>query len=469
MGPKSCGSNGLLAFDESLPPLSLSPREFERLEALALRAGTLMKHLNDWTLLEQHVLALAVLASFALEDTDHNTNPYYARGLGHFSTLLTFLEAHKSHLYEGPKHCPMATMVVLKILDERGEQMELAKLARAHWPLIEASLSVPILIKNAFFEAAMRRLDRKICTSYRAYLDEIVDLARRALAVALKDFGPGHETATAEQDCFTILYRGHFYLAECLAGVGSSGEALGHARRALELCPTPPDKNTTSEYNYAVEVDAATMLTGILYRLGRANESEVILRAILQKQMGIAGPLPHTTSATHSIARLRGDLAHLLAQHGKRYEEALTELGLMREGLGTVTEHYRYFDEWEEPFSKLWSLAADCLWLLGREDDTLQWDRELQSWPAPLPVHCRIASALRILSSKLRRFEWPEDAQKELIHIVKSNMEGVKQFAEMREDRLYYTTRWRWRWSVMTGAIRQCDGLIQGKIDYRGN
>ena len=143
-------------------------------------------------------------------------------------------------------------------------------LARVHWPLIEASLTVHIAIKDAFFATAMIRLDRKICTSNRAYLDEIVALARRALAVALKHYGPGHETATAAQDCLTILYRGHFHLAECLVGVGGSGEALGHARRALELCPTSPHKNQGDcQYHFASEVDATTMVAGILYRLGQ--------------------------------------------------------------------------------------------------------------------------------------------------------------------------------------------------------
>jgi hypothetical protein len=180
--------------------------------------------------------------------------------------------------------------------------------------------------------------------------------------MAWEAFGPGHENVTLEQDNHSILCNAHMLLAECLVMAGAkSVEALKHAWRARELCPV-----NEGGKGYMRGFRKTMLVTGILCELGRVSEAEALLRTTLQKQLNQAGPPPHPSKASQSIARLRGELARLLARYGERHEEALTELTLMREAFAAVTDPDE-LEEWKEFLPKYYFLAADCLWLLGLE------------------------------------------------------------------------------------------------------
>jgi tetratricopeptide (TPR) repeat protein len=361
-------------------------------------------------------------------------NPPRARGPKHFDSLLKVLKERRSHLYDRLQTVPVCIRVAVNVMRSRGQEIEAARLILEHWPLIEASSSVPLNLKAQFFSKMVLLLRSEVFPSERAYVDELVSLARRALAVALEAC-PGHETFTAEQDEEEILYGGHYCLSRSLEKAGGLTEALGHARRALELCSASSDDNRSGlDYNYAKEFDAIVLMKDILSSLGRVGEAEALLRTTLEKHKDKAGP----PDAIQGIAMFRGELAQLLVRHGERYEEALAELVSMREALMTLTEQDKGLAYWNNVIPKLWSLAAECLWSLGRKKEALFWDQELKSWPTSVPAFCQIASELRLCSIRLVLPGASNDERKRLFYVLQIVVEHLKEVAERRATHFYF-------------------------------
>lgn len=215
-----------------------------------------------------------------------------------------------SPLWENTSHS--CTMMAVKVMRSRGQELEATHLILEHWPLVETSTAVHPMAKAFICTRTVPWLRSDAFPSSQEFLDEKVALARRALTMAWEAFGPEYENVTLEQDTHSILCNAHSLLAECLVMVGAKSEALKHAWRALELRPV-----NEGGRGYKREIQKTVLVTGILCELGRVSEAEALLRTTLQKQLDQAGPPPHPSKASQSIARLHGELTRLVARYGR--------------------------------------------------------------------------------------------------------------------------------------------------------